>query len=124
MMTDDELNAIELGHAATSPGEWILVSAEGCCQLWSKDDCPRGYETDDGHQDECKGCEHWEYSAGAWIRGLETVDCGDYEGLVDADAQFCAHAHQYVPMLIAEIRRLREDLAEYRQRERLACGHG
>jgi len=115
MMDELDLDAIEAEHAASSPGEWTLVLSEGSCQSWSKDDCPRSFETDDGHQEECKGCEHWEYDAGAWFKGLETVDCGEYVGLSDADARFCGHAHQYVPTLIAEVRRLRAANAELRE---------
>lgn len=111
-----DLDAIEQEHAATSPGEWTLVPSESCCQLWwskESDDCPCHYKTaGEGHQSECKSCEHWGYDTGAWFKGLKTVDCGEYVGLSDADAQFCAHAHQYVPALVAEVRGLRAENAE------------
>jgi hypothetical protein len=110
-----DLDAIEQEHLATSPGMWTLVPSEGSCGMWSKDDCPRGYETEDGHQEECKGCEHWEYEAGPWIKGAVAVDCGDYEGYTDADMRFCVHAHQYVPALIAEVRGLRAANATLRE---------
>lgn len=120
-MTDEELNAIEAEHVASSPGVWVAEDGEGECGLTHYAACPRGLESPD---ELCPECEDWVPWATPGLRGVKTIDCGEYFAYTIADMRFCAHAHQYVPGMIAEIRQLHADLAEYQQRERLACGHG
>ena len=114
-MADDELDldAIEQEHAVTAQGEWTLVLSQGECGLYyNMNKCPRGFIGPSEYDDKCMDCKEWIYSDGAFIDGATLIDCGDYDGYIDADMRFCVHAHQYVPMLIAEIRRLRATLTD------------
>ena len=97
-ITNDELREIEARTNAATPGPWKATPhGSNVFVLW------------DGDKVRLNG-------------RICTVD--DVVQSSFTDAEFVAHARTDVPALLSEVRRLREDLAEYQQRERLACGHG
>jgi len=85
------LDAIEARYEAASPKPWIVVIPRGE-SLYD-----RPYIMADG-TDVVEGAylEEWNVEAA---------------GQVHADLEFCAHARTDVPLLVAEVKRLRDKLA-------------
>ncbi|WP_439681088.1 hypothetical protein [Embleya sp. MST-111070] len=98
MLSDDELAAIERRAAAAAPGPWLAwletrggIGGESFIQL-----------RPDADEDD-------EIYVRRYIAGRE-VNSPSTE--LDADIDFIAAARQDVPLLIAEVKRLREELSE------------
>lgn len=89
-MTDEELKAIEDRHSATTPGKWIAD-----IQPFNQFDLVKVL------------------GEGVFYN---TVMQTKNVGYSSADALFIASAHQDVPKLTREVRRLREALAEMERR--------
>lgn len=89
-MTALDLDAIEAREKATTPGPWVHDETDGIgCDVWTQGETVMGgtvHTTDDGYPR------------------------GDYNPV--EDALFIAHAKQDIPALVAEVRRLREVLAD------------
>jgi hypothetical protein len=110
-MTNDDLREIEARANAATPGPW-LVERQYSGDNWMIGCLVVGTDSGDGKN----------YDVTITTDHLHASEYGDATARIDAE--FVAHARTNVPALIAEVRRLREELAEYQQRERLACGHG
>ncbi len=85
-MTDEELKELEEVHARSTPGEWVACGAICCSDV-------------------------------GWIDGTNRVVCSHYtpkstHAMDYYDAEFCAMAHEKVPALIAEVRRLKAQIME------------
>lgn len=88
-LTDQQLNDIETRANAATDGPWT-VELEQC-------DCSDGY------------CHHGTYVSAIYAAdGARRDELGDF---TDADWQFTIHARTDVPALVAEVRRLRAELA-------------
>lgn len=94
-MTEAELAAIEERANAATPGPWVAEPARG---KWS-----------DG-ETHCAGI----HVAGESWNEIVTTDGGVY-GPNWPDAQFIAAARSDIPALVAEVKRLRAELAELRE---------
>lgn len=91
-MTEDELAAIEARANAATPGPW---------KLWN------GYDLAYPNVGICGVCRIGPEGSIAGVRGAEQRDVlGSSE-----DLEFIASARQDIPALIAEVRRLRDEVA-------------
>lgn len=95
-MTDAELQEIRDRHAATTPGEWkVGIPDDALCHCFHLSRTLSGKRVCcNVFANECEDV---------------TAPCA---GLDPVDAAFIAHAHQDVPALLAEIERLKADLAD------------
>jgi len=84
-LTEQQLTNIETRANAATPGPWELYE---------------GY-----------GPHFYAYLRGSHLQGIGTLNFGDGEA-ADADRAFVLHAREGVPALLAEIRRLRDRVAE------------
>ena len=98
-MTPEALAEIEVLAAAATEGPWKLVEAKGYCDA---EKCPLGKDYEDA---ECEKCDDWSWTQGAFVDEVLTINCGEYDGMNDADARFIAASRLAVPQMAAEIRR-------------------
>lgn len=95
-MTLDQLEAL-YGKATKGPIKWNPADVETCgvCDACTEDRDP---------EDNCKDIT---FIGGAEVSKIFTVDCGDYQGLNDQDAEFIASIYNSFPALAEELRGLR-----------------
>lgn len=94
MLTDNELNAIKARNAARTQGEWIddVDGDDGGLRVYRKGDD--------------------KYSLFYfWFGDMEETDQIDH-----ANAHFVSHASKDIPALLAEVERLRAELAELKEK--------
>ncbi|MFJ2033576.1 hypothetical protein [Streptosporangium sp. NPDC087985] len=106
-LTDEELAAIEELAEAATPGPWFIrhLDDEAAMNLVAISTVP-----DTGHGERWPDFDHREIVAATLIQHPRYVDVAD--GRWDENAQFIADARQDIPRLIAEIKRLRQLLAQ------------
>lgn len=93
-----DLEQIIARCAAATPGPWTASLCEWEC------DC---YPIPDECSSEPDACGNGRVLQGAFVPETKTTEWGDYCDMNDADAEFCAHAREDIPALIAEVERLR-----------------
>ncbi|MBN6054223.1 hypothetical protein JYK22_19935, partial [Nonomuraea sp. RK-328] len=103
--TDEELAAIEELAEAATPGPWFVrhLDDEHAMNLVAISTVP-----DTGHHERWPDFDHHEIVAATLIQQPRYVADERW----DENAQFIANARQDIPRLIAEIKRLRQLLAE------------
>ena len=101
-----DLDAIEARANAATSGPWKATHSKGDCGNCKP--CPKGLFY---CNDECEQCEHWGITEPAWVKEILTVDCGEFDYMNDADADFIAHAREDIPALLAEVRRQAAEIA-------------
>lgn len=106
-LTDEELAAIEELSEAATPGPWFVrnLDDEDAMNLVAVSTVP-----DTGRGERWPGFDHREIVAATLVQQPRYVDVADARW--DVNAEFIANARQDVPRLVAEIRRLRQLLAE------------
>ncbi|MBE1584559.1 hypothetical protein ACFPOI_43495 [Nonomuraea angiospora] len=111
-LTDEELAAIEDLAEAATPGPWFVrhLDDEAAMNLVAISTVP-----DTGRGERWPNFDHHEIVAATLIQRPRYVDVADE--LWDENAQFVANARQDVPRLIAEIKRLRQLLAQQGQQD-------
>jgi hypothetical protein len=90
-----DLDAIEARANAATPGPWVIG---------------------DGHFDNLNPDDDWPVRGADGIPLCTSPDDGVRGGHLKADAEFIANARGDVPVLVAEVRRLRMALTEAQQR--------
>jgi hypothetical protein len=103
-MTNAEIEEIRKAEQEATPGPWTVIEAEGFCNA---NKCPCGKDREDA---ECEECEDWRWTQGAFVDQVLTIDCGEYDGMNDADAKYIALSRTAVPKLLDEVARLRAAL--------------
>ena len=109
-LTDEELNELDaLAHTAT-PGPWFvrLLDDEHAMNLTAVSTTP-----DIGRGERWPNFEPNEIVAATLVQQPRYVDIADTRW--DENAKFIADARQSVPRLIAEVRRLRQELETIRR---------
>ena len=102
-LTPAEIEEAERLCKEATPGPWDVIKAQGFCDKVGV--CPHGRTTEGT---ECESCEDWCWTRAAFIGAALTLDCGDYEGMNNADAKFCAASRTLLPRLLAQVKRLTE----------------
>ncbi|MFC5187902.1 hypothetical protein [Actinomadura harenae] len=101
-LPDEELDSIEEGVEAASPGPWYVRQLDDTYAM-----CMVAVSTVPGGEKNQRwpDFDHGEIVAATLVQEPRYVDLAD--GLWDQNAQFIADARRDVPRLIAEVRRLR-----------------
>lgn len=80
--------------AKATPGPWEATLSKGDCG--NPKGCVRNLMYCD---DECPECEHWEIYEGAHVPTILTVDCGEFDYMDDATAEFITQSRTLIPAL-------------------------
>jgi hypothetical protein len=110
-MDENELLAIEARANAATPGPWEVGGYAGRDSIVTKcgpSDWPEWCRDPEDYDEYGRGHRVIIESDGGlyWRRDFERKDA--------ADVTFCAHSRQDIPALIAEVRRLKEQLDDLR----------
>jgi DNA repair photolyase len=101
-MTKEQLDAIRARCEAATPGPWSKTNSWGWCNAEGCDEIC--LQSDMIDEKICvKSCEHWRCGEPAWIPEILTISVGEYDGMNDNDVEFCAHARQDIPALLAAL---------------------
>ena len=105
-LTEEELDELDEIEKAATPGPWFVRNLDdtAAMNLVAISTVP-----DTGHVDRWPEFDHGEIVAATLVQKPRYVDCID--GRWDENAYFIATARNKIPLLIAEIRRLRQQLA-------------
>jgi len=95
-MTDEELAEIEKLHAATTPGEWLARTQYNYGPEYYTV-CSIGFD---------------DLVATPMTEELQSIETQGDDKYIQADSDFITKAHNTMPALVAEIRRLRAALVE------------
>ena len=102
MFTEKQINEILAVCEKATPGPWEVEHGEWDCN-W---ECGHKAGDPECHKEICE-CEHIKQYIPANVRPLFTVDCGDFMGLSDDNADFIALARTALPQLAEELIKLR-----------------
>lgn len=103
MFTEKQINEILAVCGKATPGPWEAEHGEWDCN-W---ECGHKAGDPECHKEICE-CEHIKQYIPADVRPLFTVDCGDFMGLSDDNADFIALARTALPQLAEDYRKLAE----------------
>ncbi|WP_026411790.1 hypothetical protein [Actinomadura oligospora] len=100
-MSDEELDSIEEGAEAATPGTWYIRQLDDVNAM-----CLVAVSTvpDTGRGERWPAFDHGQIVAATLVQEPRYVDAAD--DLWDQNAQFIADARRDVPRLLAEVRRL------------------
>jgi hypothetical protein len=119
MFTEEQINEILAVCEKATEGPWEAEHGEWDCN-W---ECGHKAGDPECHKEICE-CEHIKQYIPADVRPLFTVDCGDFMGLSDDNADFIALARTALPQLAEDYRKL----LAVAEAARVACeeleGHG
>ena len=102
MFSDKDIDEILEMCSRATPGPWEAEHGEWDCN-W---ECGHKAGDPECHKEICE-CEHIKQYIPADVRPLFTVDCGDFMGLSDDNADFIALARTALPQLAEEVIKLR-----------------
>ena len=101
MFTKEQINEILAVCEKATEGPWEAEHGEWDCN-W---ECGHKAGDPECHKEICE-CEHIKQYIPADVRPLFTVDCGDFMGLSDDNADFIALARTALPQLAEDYRKL------------------
>ncbi len=101
MFTEEQLAEILAVCEKATEGPWEVEHGEWDCN-W---ECGHKAGDPECHKEICE-CEHIKQYIPADVRPLFTVDCGDFMGLSDDNADFIALARTALPQLVEDYRKL------------------
>ncbi len=120
MFTEEQLAEILAVCEKATEGPWEVEHGEWDCNR----ECGHKAGDPECHKEICE-CEHIKQYIPADVRPLFTVDCGDFMGLSDDNADFIALARTVLPQLAEDYRKLLAvaEAAEKLLQERPPCPH-